>query len=593
VIAGVASRAAAIGPGLAWAVRLAWQAHPTALAGLVLLVPFRSLTAAGLALVARQLINAVVDAGRHPDRLLERVAFWLAVGLGLALVEVLVPLVHHYALRRLQGALHIRVTSDVLARAAQLDTAQLEARSTRTLLERARENSSGPPMALITNALVVATETLQSALLLAVLIHIEPLGLVVIGPAALVYLVVEWRSARSRHRAELARLPQRRWGRYLVALMTGDRTATEVRLLGLGRLLTERFRRVTADLEAQERAHLRQRLTAGAVFGSVAALGFYAVFTLVVLGAARGTLTVGDIAVFGAVTARLRMALARLVVGLAGLKEQSLALAVVRDFLDLPVSAAPPAASPAPGPAPAARGWPGLVVEDVWFTYPGAAAPALAGVGFTIAPGEIVALVGPNGAGKTTLAKLILGMHRPAQGRVLLDGREAHAWSAEERRARVALVAQHVAGFEATARDNIAFGDWETLGDRPDAVVEIARRAGVDRLIEGLPRGYDTTLGRQFGEHDLSAGQWQLLAIARALARPASVWILDEPSAHLDEQAEQTVLEHVTARAGGRAVLLITHRARPLAIADRVLRLERGRLVPSGPHPAVPTRPRL
>ena len=583
----LADPAGTIRPGLGWALRLAWQVHPAALAGLILLVPFRSLTAAGLALVARQLINAVVDGARQPERFAERVALWLAAGLGLALVEVLAPLTYQYCLRRLQGALHLRVTSDVLLQAARLSSAQLEARGTRELLERTRDNPSGPVMALITNALVVAIETLQGTLLLAVLVHVEPLGLVVIAPAALVYLVIEWRAAESRHRAELARRPQRRWGRYLIGLLTGERTATEVRLLGLDRLLTRRFRRVAADLEAEERGHLRQRLTAGIGFGAIAALGFYAVFTLVVLRASRGTLTVGDIAVFGAVTARLRMALSRLVVGLAALREHGLALALVREFLDLPGMTPAPST---PGPAATTPGLPGLVVEDVWFTYPDAAAPTLAGVSFTITAGEIVALVGPNGAGKTTLAKLILGMYRPDRGRILLDGRPAHAWSADERRARVALVGQHVAGFEATARDNIAFGDWEALGDRPDAVAEVARRVGVDRLIEGLPRGYDTTLGRQFGEHDLSAGQWQLLAIARALARPAPLWILDEPSAHLDEQAEQTLLAHVTAVTGGRAVLLITHRARPLAIADRILRLERGRLVPPQPAGPAPLR---
>jgi ATP-binding cassette subfamily B protein len=259
----------------------------------------------------------------------------------------------------------------------------------------------------------------------------------------------------------------------------------------------------------------------------------------------------------------------------------------VRAFFALRAVPAPARTTAAAPPAA------GVVVEDVWFTYPGATQPALAGVSLRIRPGEIVAVVGPNGAGKTTLLRLLAGLWRPDRGRILVDGRDLAAWPIEALRERLILVSHDSPRFEATARDNVAFGHWPALAESPEAVERIAARAGVDELLRGLPRGYETTLGHLFGEHNLSSGQWQQVILARAQARPASLLLFDEATAHLDERAEREVLERLQALAAGRYILLVSHRPRPLGLADRIVVLERGRIVEAGTRGELLAQPGL
>jgi ATP-binding cassette subfamily B protein len=224
----------------------------------------------------------------------------------------------------------------------------------------------------------------------------------------------------------------------------------------------------------------------------------------------------------------------------------------------------------------------GLEVEDVWFTYPGATEPAVAGVTLTIPPGQTVALAGPNGAGKSTLVKLLAGFYAPQKGRILLDGRDLRDWPFEALRQRLVLVSPDSPRFEASARDNVAFGYWPELSGTPEVVERVASDAGVHPILSGLPRGYETTLGPLFGEHDLSSGQWQQVVLARALARPSSLWLFDEPTAHLDERAERHFLDRLAALAPGRSILVASHRLGPLALAGRIVVMDRGQAVEEG-----------
>jgi ATP-binding cassette subfamily B protein len=248
----------------------------------------------------------------------------------------------------------------------------------------------------------------------------------------------------------------------------------------------------------------------------------------------------------------------------------------IRTFLALAPRELPPSpVSPVPSMG-------GIEVEDVWFTYPGAPEPALAGVSLRIRPGETVGLAGPNGAGKTTLVRLLAGLHAPQKGRIRLDGRDMGDWPFELLRERLVLVSPDSPRFEASARDNIAFGYWPELAAAPEAVERVAKAASVHAVLSGLPRGYETALGYLFGEHDLSSGEWQRVVLARALARPASLWLFDEPTDHLDARAEHQFLDRLGAFAAGRSVLVTSHRLRPLALADRIVVMEQGRVVEEG-----------
>ena len=229
----------------------------------------------------------------------------------------------------------------------------------------------------------------------------------------------------------------------------------------------------------------------------------------------------------------------------------------------------------------------GIAFRDVSFTYPGADKPTLKDLSFTIEPGETVALVGDNGAGKTTIAKLIAGLHRPTGGAVLFDGVDARDIDVGHLRREVTCLFQHFGRYAASAADNIAFGDWERLLDDDAGIEAAARAAGVHELVSAMPQGYRTMLGRAFGQYEPSGGQWQQLAIARAIARDARILILDEPTASLDVDTEYRLFLRYRALAEGRTILLISHRFSTVRMADRILVLDAGKVVESGTHDAL------
>jgi ATP-binding cassette subfamily B protein len=223
-------------------------------------------------------------------------------------------------------------------------------------------------------------------------------------------------------------------------------------------------------------------------------------------------------------------------------------------------------------------------VKNVSFTYPGATEPSLRDISLHIRPGETIALVGENGAGKTTLVKLLARLYEPDTGGIEFNGADLRTLSLGDLHKQIGYVFQDFSRYEATASDNIAYGDWRRMSENREKVKEVARQAGVDTLIRSMPAGYETRLGRVFGEYDLSGGQWQKLAIARAFARDASVLILDEPTASLSIQAEYELFCGFHELSRGRTTILVSHRFSTLSIADRIIVMEKGRIVESGSH---------
>jgi ATP-binding cassette subfamily B protein len=277
---------------------------------------------------------------------------------------------------------------------------------------------------------------------------------------------------------------------------------------------------------------------------------------------------------------RGQSALNQMMSGLAALYEDNLFLANVMEFLALEPRVPEPA-DPVPVPEPMKVG---IELEGVSFRYPGSRENALREISLTIRPGEHIALVGANGSGKTTLIKLLCRLYDPTEGRISLDGADLSGFETGALRRQISVVFQDYARYHLTARENIWFGDTTHQAEN-GRVVAAAELSGADEVIARLPRGYDTVLGKQFQDGaELSIGEWQKVALARAFMREAQIIVLDEPTSSLDAQAEYEVFRKFRQLARGRTAVLISHRFSTVRMADRIYVLDGGRIVESGTH---------
>jgi ATP-binding cassette subfamily B protein len=538
----------------------------------------RGIVPAGVAIVGRGLINAFVGHSGRDAEALEVLWLWLILGFGLALFEAISPLTEKFFTQRLHDDVNLRITGDILDHAARLDVAFFEDPRRREMIERAQQNPADRFINFVRETQAALTSVLQTISLVGILVLIEPWVLLVLAPSALPYLFFQWRLSRRYYLEEYHRTPKRRWTHYFVSLLTDRRSLTEIKLVGLAPFLIKQFRSLISQFRDQDRELHRRSLAGSSIFAAVTTIAFYAIFVRVVLRALAGALTVGDIAIFGGATSRVRFTLERLIQSISGAMEQTLYISNLIDFFNV---------------TPGIRSGRNLVpitgrgeieFKDVFFSYPGSTQSTLNGVSLRIEPGEIVALVGENGAGKTTLVKLLARLYDPDKGQVAFDGVDLQQISLDYLYQQISFVLQDFVRYEATAMDNIAYGDWASMMGKRQEVERIARLAGVDGMIRSMPRGYETMLGRLFGEYDLSGGEWQKLAVARAFSRGAAVLILDEPTSSLSTQAEYELFCRFRELSRGRTTILVSHRFSTLRMADRILVMEKGQIVECGTH---------
>lgn len=374
--------------------------------------------------------------------------------------------------------------------------------------------------------------------------------------------------------------PERRQLEYVRQMGASVETAKEVKIFGLHRFLIARFRDLAERFYAANRALARRRAVWGTVLAALGTLGYYVAYAYIVWRTLRGDFSIGDLTFLAGSFRRLRQLLEGLLVGFSQIAWQALYLDDLFSFFEIQPEIRSPA-NPVPVPRPIARGF---VFESVGFRYPGAERWALRDVSFELRAGEVLALVGENGAGKTTLVKLLARLYDPDEGRILLDGRDLREYDLDELRRNVGVVFQDFVRYHLTAGENIGVGRLEAMHDQA-RIRKAARRAMADEVIEALPHKYEQMIGRRFRNGvDLSGGQWQKIAIARAYMRDAQVMILDEPTAALDARAEFEVFQRFKELSDDRTAVLISHRFSSVRMADRILVLAEGTLEASGTH---------
>ncbi len=561
-----------------WSVKIVWSTHPTLIFWLAFIIFCNGLLPAGMALIMRGLINAIVEATRQQSDQLAPLLPWLFLGLGLAIMIAVSELLQRFLAGRLADEVDISITSKTLRQASRLDVAFFENPQNQDIIYRARQDSSHHLSRFLITTFGFVSSIIQIVSLTAILIFVEPFALVVLFPLAIPHFLFQWFTSMKYYQVAYKLATKRRWSQYFSSLLTSRESIPEIKILGLAPLILDKFRSLMIEFRDQNRERYLYRFVGSSVFAVITTIAVYGLFAHVVYKVLNEGLTVGDVAIFAAAALRLRGALESMVKASASVFEQTLYISNLREFLNIK-----PKSLNTAGQTPSSlKGR--IEFRNVSFRYPGTNTSTLSNLTFTIEPGETIALVGKNGAGKTTLVKLLARFYDPENGAILFDGIDTREWSLEYLHQKITFVFQNFIRYEATAHENIAYGDWNRLLDDRNETERIANEAGVSKLIQKMPQGYDTLLGRRFGEHDLSGGQWQHLAIARALARNAKLLILDEPTSNLDAEAEFNLFNHFCGLAKGKTTVLISHRFSTVSMADRILVLDDGCLVEMGTH---------
>ncbi len=374
--------------------------------------------------------------------------------------------------------------------------------------------------------------------------------------------------------------PERRELDYLRMVGASTTTAKEVKSFGLNSFLIERYRVLSQSIYRANRAVALRRAGWGGLFTTIGTIGYYAAYGFIAWRTVTGAFTIGDLTFLSASFRRLRNLLENLFYGFSNVAGQALYLDDLFSFFRIqPEIHSPP--DPLPFPQPIRVGF---VFENVGFCYPGAERWAVRHLDFTLGASEVVAFVGENGAGKTTLVKLLSRLYDPDEGRILLDGRDLREYSLEDLRANIGVIFQDFVRYYFTASDNIAVGSIDARDDAT-RIATAAQRSLADEVIAKLQKGYSQMLGKLFRDGvDLSGGEWQKLAIARAYMRDAQLLILDEPTAALDARAEFQVFQRFKDLAAGKSAAIISHRFSTVRMADRIIVLDGGRIIETGTH---------
>jgi ATP-binding cassette, subfamily B, bacterial len=569
-------------------IRLVWETHRGYASAVVAL----RILSAGIPVlmlwVGKLIVDVVVAAAQQGLAPGDARRLWELVALEIAIVLVrdLLGRASSLAESLLGEMFGNRMSVRLMEHAATLDLQQFEDPEFYDHLERARRQTSGN-IGLFVQALGTAQSLLTLGSLVAAMAAFDGRLLVLLVVSILPAFLGETYFAGQNYLMLYRWTPERRQLDYLRYVGASDRTAKEVQLFGLAPWLVRRFREVSDRFYAENRRLAIRRSSVGWLLGLLGTAGYYAAYVLILVGTVRGALTIGTLTFLAGAFSSGRGILQGILNSANGIAEQALYLRDLFLFFEMrPTIASAPGARPVPH---AVRE--GFVFEDVGFRYPGSERWAVRHVNLALRAGERLALVGENGAGKTTITKLLARLYDPTEGRILLDGVDLREYDLASLRATVGVIFQDFVRYDLRLDENIAVGRVDTLaalGDGQELPAEIgtaAERSLAASLLPRLPLGYRQMLGRRFAEGvDLSGGEWQKVALARAYLRDAQVLVLDEPTAALDARAEYEVFVRFSELVAGRMALLISHRFSTVRMADRIVVLRGGQVEEEGTH---------
>ena len=467
----------------------------------------------------------------------------------------------------------------LMEHAATLDLEDFEDADLQDKLDRARRQTMGR-MNLLSQLFGQAQDVITVISFAVGLLAYAPWLMVLLAVALIPAFLGESHFNALNYALNFQWTPERRQLEYLRQMGASVDTAKEVKIFNLNRFFIERFRFLSDKFYAGNKILAGKRALWGTLLAALGTLGYYIAYAYIAWRTVRGDFSIGDLTFLAGSFRRLRQLLESLLSGFSQVASQALYLDDLYSFFKIePEICSKADAIPVPTPIRS-----GFVFDNVGFRYEGADRWALRGLSFELHAGEVLALVGENGAGKTTLVQLLARLYDPDEGRILLDGRDLRDYDMEQLRANIGVIFQDFVRYHLTAAENIGVGQIDEMYDRT-RIEQAARRGMADEVIADLPKGFEQIIGRRFKDGvDLSGGQWQKIAIARAYMRDAQVMILDEPTAALDARSEFEVFERFKELSDNRTAVLISHRFSSVRMADRILVLADGKVESSGTH---------
>lgn len=567
------------------AVRLVFLHTPGwTIISLLLIFVMGLLPLAGL-FVMKLMVDTVTAGIAATDKaaLINHLILLIIAAAAISIITVLFRALSAYATEVQSIRMSVVISDMIQSHSILLDLAYYENPEYFNTLHRAQLEGPTRPTKVVSDIVQVGQSCISLGAVGALIIAFSPLAGIVLVCAAIPAAAFRVWYSKKLYDLQQLQTESERKSSYYHRMMSGVYHAKEVRLFGLGPYFKERYRYLQETLHHARLALLRSKVTLDIVAQGFITVAIFGSFAVIAFMALDGRITLGDMVMYF-MGFQMCIGYVQSIFGsLGAVYEDQLFLRNLFQFLDLRPGIAAPE-HPLQLSKPIREG---LRVENATFTYAGAQAPALTSVNLALHPGEVIAFVGGNGAGKSTLVKLICRLYAPDTGKILVDGQDLADVSPEDWQRRLTVLFQDYVHYNMTVQENIWLADITRPADSPD-IIKAAQRADADAVIGRLPSSYQTMLGRSFsGGHELSTGEWQKIALARAFFRNADIVILDEPASSLDALAEAEIFRKFREIIGGRSAILISHRFSTVLMADRIYVLEGGRIVEQGTHAAL------
>jgi len=558
---------------------IVWRSGPLVVSLGLLFRLFSALLPIALLWVAKLIIDLIVQTVTAHAPVQPRLWWLVAVEFGLAIAAGLLARLIDYFDSLLADKYTHHVSIEVMKHASQLDLIAYEDPVFYDRLERARVQATDR-LGMIQSIGRLVQQVITTVSLSISILVFSPWLLLLLVIGVIPAFLGESHFALLGYAKNFRQTPVRRQLDYLRVLGGSREAAKELKLFGLRKFLIDRFTTLSDQIYDENVSLARRRLVAGAGLSVIGTAGYYAAYVLVVWRTVTGDLTIGSLTFLSGAILQASSNIQQIFSTLSSIADQALFLTDLLAFFRMEATIrSKPNALPAPRPIRR-----GFEFRNVSFRYPGSSRMVLENLNLELRPAERVALIGENGQGKTTIVKLMTRLYDPVEGQVLLDGIDLREYDLDDLYSEIGVIFQDFMRYEMTARENIAVGRIESAENAP-LLYSAAQKAMADDVIGRLPAGYEQMLGRRFdGGVDLSGGEWQKVALARAYLRDAQVLILDEPTAALDARSEYEVFRRFAELTAGKLALFISHRFSTVRMADRIIVLDQGKVVEDGNH---------